>query len=160
MPKAQRTAKEIEAAKAEILQATVKLIVDIGYDDFSMRKLARTLGMTATTIYNYYTNKDDLYLHLLIRGFDALTARLAETRRQQATPELQLSAMIRAYTDFGLEQANFYNLMYSWHVPKYNDYVGTPIQQVADLQLEAAMKVPATFFETIRAYAEERGKAI
>ena len=160
MPKAQRTAKEIEAAKAEILQATVKLIVDIGYDDFSMRKLARTLGMTATTIYNYYKNKDDLYLHLLIRGFDTLNARLAEARRQQATPELQLSAMIRAYTDFGLDQANFYNLMYSWHVPKYNDYVGTPMQQVADLQLEAAMKVPAAFFETIRAYAKERGRAI
>ena len=160
MPKAQRTAEEIEAAKIEILETAVKLIVHVGYDDFSMRKLAKTLGITATTIYNYYTNKDDLYLHLLIRGFDDLSARLEEVRRQHATAERQLSAMIRAYTDFGLNQTNFYNLMYSWHVPKYNDYVGTPMQQVANLQLEAAMKVPAIFFETIRDYGEERDKAI
>lgn len=160
MPKPQRTPEEIEEAKVQILEAAVNLIVAIGYNGFSMRKLAKTLGITATTIYNYYTNKDDLYLHLLIRGFDALHGRLAEARRQRASTELQLQAMIRAYTDFGLEQANFYNLMYSWHVPKYNDYVATPMQQVADLELESAMKVPLIFFETIRAYAEERGKAI
>ncbi|MEZ4549411.1 MAG: TetR family transcriptional regulator [Desulfobacterales bacterium] len=35
----------------------------------SMRKLAGRLKMTAANIYNYYQNKDDLYLAIQTRGF-------------------------------------------------------------------------------------------
>ena len=154
MPKSQRTPEEIEEAKNGILEEAVKLIVDIGYNNFTMRKLASKLGITATTIYNYYKNKDDLFINLLIRGFKELYGHLEEAHQKQGTPAEKLRAMIDAYTDFGLNHANFYNLMYSWHVPKYNDYVGTSMEPVARLQLEGALKVPEIFLKTIKSYAQ------
>lgn len=160
MPKLQRTPEEIEVAKTEILEAAVKLIVDIGYNNFTMRKLASKLGITATTIYNYYKNKDDLYINLLIRGFKGLYARLEEAHQIQTTPAGKLRSMLDAYTDYGFHHANFYNLMYSWHVPKFNDYIGTSMEPVAHLQLEGALKVPEIFLKTIKAYAQLLNKII
>ncbi|WP_319522661.1 TetR/AcrR family transcriptional regulator [uncultured Desulfosarcina sp.] len=160
MPKPQRTFEEIEKTKTEILEQTVILIAEVGYNNFTMRKLAARLGITATTIYNYYKNKDDLFLNLLIRGFQELYARLEYAYRRQTTPAEKLRAMIAAYTDFGLNDANFYNLMYAWHVPKYNDYVGTSMEPVARQQLEGALKIPEIFSITIKAYAEASNKLI
>jgi len=160
MPKPQRTFEEIEKTKTEILEQAVILIAEVGYNNFTMRKLAARLGITATTIYNYYKNKDDLFLNLLIRGFQELYARLEKADRNQATPAEKLRAMVAAYIEFGLNDANFYNLMYAWHVPKYNDYVGTSMEPVARRQLEGALKIPEFFSITIKAYAEASNKSI
>ncbi len=160
MPKSQRTYEEIEKTKTEILDQAVNLIAEIGYNNFSMRKLASRLCITATTIYNYYKNKDDLFLNLLIRGFQELYVRIDEAHQNQTTPAEKLRAMIEAYTDFGLDNANIYNLMYSWHVPKYNDYVGTSMEPVARRQLEGALKIPEIFSDTIKAYAASSNKVI
>lgn len=46
------------------------LIVAEGYDGFSMRKLAVRLNIAAKTICNDFHNQDELYLHLLIKGFE------------------------------------------------------------------------------------------
>lgn len=37
-----------------------------------MRKIASRLGFTATTIYNYYNNKDEINLMIRIKGFEKL----------------------------------------------------------------------------------------
>ncbi len=160
MPKLQRSYEEIEKIKTEILEQTVMLIVEIGYNNFTMRKLATRLGITATTIYNYYKNKDDLFLNVLILGFRELNQRLEDARQRGTTPAERLRAMITAYIDFGLEDANFYNLMYAWHVPKYNDYVGTEMESVARLQLEGALKIPEIFSVTVKIYAQSSNKMI
>lgn len=160
MPKLQRTPEEVEEAKAEILDKAVNLIIEIGYNNFTMRKLAAKLGVTATTIYNYYKNKDDLFINLLIRGFTELHERLKKARQNQPTPSKKLRAIIDEYTDFGLSNPDFYNLMYSWHVPKYNHYEGTSMESVARLQLELALKIPDIFLETIKTYTHSLKKIV
>ena len=74
MPREQRSPKEIESVRQEIMEHALAIVVSDGLDDLSMRKLAGRLGVTAKTIYNYFHNKDKIYLHLLIRGFKALLA--------------------------------------------------------------------------------------
>lgn len=160
MPKPARTSKEVEQFKNQILEQAVNLMVEIGYEKFTMRNLAARVGITATTIYNYYRNKDDLFLNILILGFHELHSRLEVARRINATPAEQLLDMITTYIDFGLNDANFYNLMYTWHVPKFNDYVGTAMEPVARRQLECALKVPEIFIDTIKAYVRAAGKVI
>ncbi|MFA6008351.1 MAG: TetR/AcrR family transcriptional regulator [Desulfobacteraceae bacterium] len=160
MPKLQRSQEEIIQAKTDILEKAAQLIVDIGYNDFTMRKLAEKLKITATTIYNYFKNKDDLFISLLIMGFSDLYADLVEAGKKGSSPAERLRAMIAAYTDFGLNNANFYNLMYAWHVPKYNTYAGTDLEPVARRQLEIAMKIPDIFLETIKAYARDFGQTM
>ena len=160
MPKTQRTKEEIEAVKTQILEEAARLMADIGYQEFTMRKLAARLHITATTIYNYYKNKDDLFINLLIMGFTDLHERLESACHRHPAPADRLREMMAGYTDFGLNNPNFYNLMYTWHVPKYNTYAGTDMEPVARQQLEIALKVPDIFARTIRDYAGVYGKTL
>lgn len=153
MPKAQRSPEEIEAIKEQMLDHALELIADGGYKGFTMRKLSARLGIAAKTIYNYYRNKDEIYLVILTRGFARLYDRCLSAGCSGQTPMARVAAISRAFVDFGLEQANLYNLMFTWHVPKFNDYVGTPMESVARVELETALKVSSLFVEAIKACA-------
>ena len=159
MPKPQRSPQEIEAVRDDILHNALELIVTDGFERFSMHKLAARLGIAAKTIYNYYRNQDELYLCILIKGFEQLHAAFEGAARSTGQPLLQLEAAIRAYVDFGLENPHIYNLMFTWHVPKYNDYVDTPMEKAAYRELEAALKCADLFLYIIAACLEEGGAA-
>jgi hypothetical protein len=62
-----------------------------------------------------------------------------------------LEAAIRAYVTFGLDNPHIYNLMFTWHVPKYNDYVGTSMEKAAYRELTAALKCSDLFMGVIDA---------
>ena len=145
MPKVQRSREEIDVVRETIMNHALDLIVTEGYEGFSMRKLGTRLSIAAKTIYNYFHSQDDLYLHLLIKGFGQLLDSFHEACAPWDTPEKRLAAIIRTYTDFGLTRANVYNLMFTWHVPKYNDYIGTPVEKTAEKQLAGALEC-ADFF--------------
>jgi len=97
--------------------------------------------MSATTIYHYYSNKDELYLMILTKGFDMLYQRLASIFETAADPARKLEEMIRAYIDFGLNQSHYYNIMFTSDAPKYRDYVGTEIEPVAYFEKQTALKL-------------------
>ena len=136
----------------------LELIVAEGYDGFSMRKLALRLHIAAKTIYNYFHNQDDLYLNLLIKGFGQLLDAFQKSVHPHKDPVDQLEAAIRAYVDFGLTHANIYNLLFTWHVPKYKDYIGTPMEETAQRQLDLALKCPAFFIERLSACLDKEAR--
>ena len=151
MPKPHRSPQEIEAVREDILGHALELIVQDGFQGFSMRRLAARLGIAAKTIYNYYRNQDELYLCILTKGFDQLHAGFKEAVRGDGPPLGQLEAAIRAYVDFGLANPQLYNLMFTWHVPKYNDYVGTAMEKAAYRELTAALQCADLFLEVLAA---------
>jgi AcrR family transcriptional regulator len=151
MPKEQRSPEEIESVRRDIMEQALELIVTDGFDGLSMRKLAKRLGIAAKTIYNYFHNKDELYLYLLTRGFEDLLESFEMAVKGYDQPMDQFKATVRAYVAFGLKNANIYNLMFTWHVPKYNDYVGTPMEQSAREELTTALKCADFFMARIAA---------
>ena len=44
--------------------------------------------------------------------------------------------------------------MFTWHVPKYEDYVKTPLEQAATIELKTGLKVRSLFTNAIREYAK------
>ena len=154
MPRPQRKPEEIEAFKEEILVQALELIVRHGFDGFSMRKLAARLDIAAKTIYNYFNNKDELYLVILTRGFEDLRSRCTAVFDAIDHPVERLRAMVATYLNFGLDHVHLYNLMFTWHAPKYNDYIGTPMEAAARAELDAALRVADLFTEAIGRAAE------
>ncbi|RJP77769.1 MAG: TetR/AcrR family transcriptional regulator [Desulfobacteraceae bacterium] len=150
MPKPQRKPQEIAAAKETILAHAVQLIIQEGYHGFSMRKLASRLGIAAKTIYNYFKNKDELYLVILTKGFELLYSQFRDAYHSRHNPLERIDAMAETYLDFGLQENSFYNLMFTWHVPKYNDYRGTMMEPAARRELEMALKVADFFVQAIQ----------
>jgi AcrR family transcriptional regulator len=140
MPRNPRTEVEVEAVRARILDEALELFAEAGWEGFSMRKLGARLDVAAKTIYNYVESRDEIYLGLLIRGFRQLHSELVAATSAVEGPWEQVSALVGAYVDFGLANTNMYNLMFTWHVPKYDDYVGTPLEDLALVELEAALE--------------------
>ena len=66
------TPKQAERRR-RILAAVRKLVGDIGYASFSMRDVAAEAGVAHATLYNLYTNKDNLVLAALQDNIGRLT---------------------------------------------------------------------------------------
>lgn len=141
MPKVAQSQEDRELVREKILDEALSIISEHGFASFSMRKLASRLGMTATTIYHYYSNKDELYLMILTKGFDMLYQRMAKVFETADGPSRKLKEMVKTYIDFGINQAHYYNIMFTSDAPKYRDYVDTEIEPVAYFEKQTALKL-------------------
>jgi AcrR family transcriptional regulator len=141
MPKAPAGPEVVEAIRERILKEALFIINKDGYANLSMRKLALRLGFTAKTIYNYYSNKDELYLMVLIKGFQELTEQFRVAYLSSENPVEKMRSAVHAYVRWGIENKHYYNIMFSMDTPKYTDYVGTKMEGVADLQNRIALQV-------------------
>ncbi|HQB44131.1 MAG TPA: TetR/AcrR family transcriptional regulator [Polyangiaceae bacterium] len=139
MPRRRRSENEGEAVRNQILDEALNLFVEAGWQGFSMRKLGARLGIAAKTVYNYFASQDELYLGLLTRGFHSLGQALAKAAEPHTNPFERLDALIDAYVTFAFDNTHLYGLMFTWHVPKYDDYVGTAMENTARVELETAL---------------------
>lgn len=140
MPRPRRSPSEVEAVRDEMLDAALDLFAETGWQGFSMRKLGARLSIAAKTVYNYFDSQDELYLGLLTRGFRSLNQSLTAAVDQRSDAFERLDALIDAYVEFAFGNPNLYGLMFTWHVPKFDDYVGTPSEQTALVELETALE--------------------
>ena len=159
MPKAPMTQEEVEQIRGRILDTALEIIIDEGFGNLSVRKIASRLGITATTIYNYYKNKDELNLMIRMRGFEKLHDILTLRSEKLEDPKGRLKAMIKAYVEFGRKYPSYYDIMFNLHTPKYLDYVGTDIEPVAFREKENALKCLALYIEPVNAWLPGLGEA-
>lgn len=143
---------EVEKFRDRILDIALDIILKQGFDSLSIRKIASRLGVTATTIYNYYSSKDELNLMIRVRGFETLHNMLKTKYDSSDNIETQFTGMIRAYVEFGLTYAGYYDLMFNLHTPKYLDYVGTAIETTAHFEKQTALKCLDLFAQPVINY--------
>jgi len=161
MPKAPMTQEAVEEFRNRILDVALDIILKQGFDNLSIRKIASRLGVTATTIYNYYTSKDELNLMIRVRGFQTLYAMLKkEFDRLADKIEPRFEAMIRAYVEFGRTYPGYYDLMFNLRTPKYLDYVGTKMEATARFEKQTALQCFELFVAPISAYIGINDKKI
>jgi AcrR family transcriptional regulator len=100
-----------ENLKTAVLDAARKLCFADGVEGVSARKIAREVGCSATAIYLYYKNLDDVLHHLRMEGHQLLAQYFREVDAALA-PVQKLLEMGRAYYRFGVEHPNYYQLMF------------------------------------------------
>ena len=154
MTKPPRPLHEVEEVKETILENALGIIIDEGYTHMTMRKIASKSDMSATNIYNYFSNKDEIYLLLVIKGFDKLRQKFDVICEEKHRPWSQGSRLIRAYLDFGIENRHYYEIMFTRPTPKFNDYKDTPLEKLAMVELKHSMKIAHVVAETIGAILE------
>jgi AcrR family transcriptional regulator len=157
MPKAPRSPEEVEAAKQKILEKALEIITERGYDGLSMRRLGRRVNMTAATVYNYFQNKEEIYLHVLTRGFQLLYDDMLRASRDIDDPFEKLRAILKAWLTFGIEQSNYYDIMLTLYIPKYRDFVGGPLEPLAHKELMTALQVPELIVGVLEELSEAYG---
>jgi AcrR family transcriptional regulator len=158
MPKKPMTKEEVENTRERILDTALDIIIKEGFNNLSVRKIASLLKVSATTIYNYYTNKDEINLMIRIRGFEKLYDLLTKRSSVFNNIDDKFKAMIRAYVEFGLTYPSYYDIMFNLHTPKYLDYVGTEIEPLAYKEKQNALKCLSLFIEPISSFIPAKGK--
>lgn len=96
-----------------ILDTTRHLLVRDGYNSLSMRKIARAIGYSATSIYLYFENKDTLFHALIDEGMEQLLDHLKEAENEHPDdPVARIRTLCRQYVSFGLENPEYYEIMF------------------------------------------------
>ncbi|MCL6615512.1 MAG: TetR/AcrR family transcriptional regulator [Firmicutes bacterium] len=150
MGRPRRSPGEVEQSKRRILDAALELFNSLTYDQVSMRKVAARAGCSPATIYNYYRNKDALYLDVLKTGFEILLESF-RAGVDLERPRDSVREMIRRLHAFSRDYPTYYDLMFTLPVPKYLDYVGTDMEQVAWDEKTVAIANLSLAEEVIRA---------
>lgn len=106
MPEAELPLRE------KILETSRHLLFDVGYDSLSMRKIANMAGISATSIYLYFENKDHL-LHTLIEESVEELSRSVEQSVEVDTDIIQrFESVIKRYIDFAINNPEKYQVIY------------------------------------------------
>lgn len=105
-----------EETRCNILDASLKIVKEKGWDALSMRKIADEIEYTAPIIYEYFANKDAILMELTRKGFLMLAKQLEEARDKHRDPAKQLEAMWMTYWEFAFAERELYQLMYGVRV--------------------------------------------
>lgn len=141
MPRSSRNQDEIQEVRSRTLDAAIKLLAEEGFDKMSMRKIASRMKMTAANLYNYFSGKDELYLYIQTRGFEILYDRFTTSCTGVDDPRDKLEKSIIEYINFGIENPDWYNIIFSMNTPKYSDYQKMDIEPLAYLEKETGLKL-------------------
>ena len=111
-----RRLRHREEARRAILDATQELLVEQGYESFSMRKLASRCGYAAPTIYHYFGDKPGLLDRLIDLRMREV---LVEMRSVHLTsdPVENMRRLFIAFVRWGLANPTHYQLLTSTREP-------------------------------------------
>jgi AcrR family transcriptional regulator len=114
-----RTAAAATDTRRAILDQASQLLTESGPDALSMRKLSQRLGASTIVLYTHFRDKQAILDELFVEGFERLRADLAAVA-PAADPMQSLVDLGRAYRRSAVDNATYYQLMFSRCVPGFD----------------------------------------
>ena len=143
MPRISRTPQQVNVFRQEILDAALHLIIEHGFSELSMRKIASRLGVTATTIYNYYASRDKLcFSFSSVSGVSNYSLNPLPKPIRQRTILMKNCAQRWANTCVSASVILIITRLCSSAAtsPKFLDCIGTPLEKVAGREKEKSIQ--------------------
>lgn len=112
----ERKEKQKQEIKKMILDASIKLFVEEGFEHVTIRKIADLIEYSPTTVYLHFKDKDEIFFQLHQLGFQ----KLGEMNSSLATienPLMRLYKMGENYIEFGMTNPEFYDIMLIQRAP-------------------------------------------
>ncbi len=114
------TAERKEREKAELKELILKTAKDIlvknGQDGLSIRKIASIVEYSPATIYLYFKDKDEILHELMEVGFKMMGSYMKHISPEMSPIE-RIHKTGEAYIKFGLENKDWYDLMFNSEKP-------------------------------------------
>ena len=133
----QRREAQRDHARRTILDATEAILLEVGYDDFSIRRLVERCGYAAPSIYNYFGDKDGLLDALIDERFAKLAAQLKRVPRG-SDPVANIRGLALAFVRFGLKNPTHFRLLFT---PRAGDETPPPSGEEARKHIEDTLAV-------------------
>lgn len=107
--------------KQELILCACKLCEQNGYETLSMRSIAKESGVSQTAPYRHFETKESLYASVAMEGFKKLSKVTSIDTSQKVTKKKLIETSVN-YINFGLENANTYDLMFGTAVGDFSNY--------------------------------------
>ena len=103
---------------SKILDTARSIMREDGVAALSMQELARRINMRAPSLYNYFSNKMEIYDALFQLGQRMFESQISEYLMEGAW-QAQLSGMMDSYLTFALQNPELYQLCFERPVPGF-----------------------------------------
>ena len=154
----ERRQKEKEQMRKSIMETALNIGISEGWNAVTVRKIAEKIDYTPPIVYEYFTNKQDLFNELAMSGHRELHKAYKLAMETEPDPEkiiLQLSAN---HWDFAFEHNALYKLMVNYNTPMTNDEIIKDVEQIQDLffkltkERESAKELMFNWFCLVQGY--------
>jgi AcrR family transcriptional regulator len=107
----ERKEREKSEMKQFILDAAMNLFIEEGFENVSIRRIADKIEYSPATIYLYFKDKDEMLYTLHLAGFELLFKK-QKAIQSENDALLRLKKHAEAYVSFGIENPEYYQLMF------------------------------------------------
>lgn len=111
-----------DVIRQRLIDAAYQVCVDMGEQQFSLRKVAQQAKVSHTYVYRYFSDKDALLTQVRIRCLDDLFAYILTRDDAQASPIKRIKNTLNAMHQYAKERVNKYNIIYTIDQPAANKY--------------------------------------
>ncbi|MEX0608538.1 MAG: TetR/AcrR family transcriptional regulator [Balneolaceae bacterium] len=101
-----------KSLRDRILEISRHLLFDEGYQTLSMRKIAKLAGVSATSIYLYFENKDHLLHTIIEESVEELSQAVEKSVDTETDIIRKFEAIIHGYITFAIENPEKYQVIY------------------------------------------------
>ncbi len=98
--------------REKILDISRHMLYSEGHTSLSMRSIAKQVGVSATSIYLHFNNKDHLLHTLIEESVEELSRAIEEKVDDQQDVVAQFESIIQTYTEFALSHPEKYQIIY------------------------------------------------
>ena len=107
--------------KQELIHCACRLCEENGYETLSMRSIAKESGVSQTAPYRHFDTKESLYASVAMEGFKKLSIATNIDVSKKVTKDNLVKTGVN-YINFGLNNANTYDLMFGTAVGDFSSY--------------------------------------
>ncbi len=98
--------------REDILKAARTIIIETGIKDLSMRALARDVGVTAPTLYDYFPSKDAVLDALYLEAVSELLGEFEQAEMRDEPAVERLLHVARLYRAFAQQRSDLFLLVF------------------------------------------------
>ncbi len=154
MPPRPKTPDEINNERELILKNALIIIVENGYAGLTMRDLAKLCNFSPTKIYYYFSNKDDIVLHIMQKGYQKLIALTVDALENESTLKGKSECVCRVLFNFGIKYSEYFNLMFAFDVPHTTDFLNDETLETKAINFKnLALSYYDLFTQSLQDYA-------
>lgn len=98
--------------REKILDISRHLLFNEGHTSLSMRGIAKEVGVSATSIYLHFDNKDHLLHTIIEESVEELSLSIENNFNEQTDVITQFESVIQGYINFALNNPEKYQIIY------------------------------------------------
>ena len=115
------TEAQVDDFRRRAAEVAMRLFVEEGYEAFSLRTLARELGVSHATPYRYFASKAEIFAIVRAESFRRFGAFLRARLSASSDPSARLRILSEGYFDFALTEPAAFRLAFELGQPDSKD---------------------------------------